>query len=285
MSLNITIVAPWGIWQCSDHRLTNLQTGAVYDHYSMKQVTLHCPDGAALITYAGIGNVGTSHVSDWLRRQIRGESYSLDETLILIRERASKWIGPQAASGKYPHVFSIGAFFGSAPWVLIITNHVASAEPAKSTFDTCGQRIDGEPLFLVTGMKEAVAPEDIQLLTKVVKKKPRQPDDYHKLLADINCRASKHPKYGRWISPACVTAFMPPKGEPVHVKEHRWDSTGLPEDRSVPVVFHGIDATDLVNLSRDRLKQITGKRPLQDEEQFKRSLQEAGRRAVRPDKK
>ena len=277
------MVAPWGIWQCSDHRLTSLPTGAEFDDDSFKQVTLHCPDGAALVTYAGIGKIGTTHVSDWLRRQVRGESYSLDQTLILIRERASKWIGP-AAKGKYAHIFSIGAFLGSTPWVFKITNNVTSTGPPKKNFDTLAQRIDGKPLFLVTGMKNAVASKDIQLLTRVVKNRPRRPDDYHRLLAEVNQRASKHPKYGRWISAACVTAFMPPKGVPVQIKEHRWGSPGPPEDRSVPVVFHGIDATDLVNLSRDRLKQITGKRPLQDEEQFKRSLQEAGRRAVRPDK-
>ena len=68
MTLNLTIVNSWGIWQCSDGRLVDLSTRKVTDDYSVKHVTLRCPDGVALIAYAGIGRMDKDvEISDWIR--------------------------------------------------------------------------------------------------------------------------------------------------------------------------------------------------------------------------
>src|SRR4051794_4115793 len=100
MTLILTIVAPWGVWQSSDHRLTDVQPGGrivgARPNYSIKHVTIRCNDGGALVGYTGLGRVNGADVSDWLRRQLRGESRSLDETLILIRERADKYLAKPA---------------------------------------------------------------------------------------------------------------------------------------------------------------------------------------------
>jgi hypothetical protein len=57
VTLNITIVAPWGVWQCSDHRVVWLHQGKAIrtDDFSMKQVVMECLDGSALVTYTGLG--------------------------------------------------------------------------------------------------------------------------------------------------------------------------------------------------------------------------------------
>ena len=49
MTLNLTIVNPFGIWQGSDHRLTDPNTGVVVEDFSVKHVILRCRDGLALL--------------------------------------------------------------------------------------------------------------------------------------------------------------------------------------------------------------------------------------------
>src|SRR5215203_5332540 len=119
MTLNITIVNQWGIWQCSDLRLTTWPGGKVVDDYSIKHVAVTATDGVALITYTGLGRVGGDSVADWLRRTIRGESRTIDETLVLIREAATKKLGSPAAKARIHHAFSVGAFARGQPWILV----------------------------------------------------------------------------------------------------------------------------------------------------------------------
>jgi hypothetical protein len=115
MTLNITMVAPWGLWQSSDYRLTNPRTGQVEDDASGKFMGVVCPDGAALITYTGIGRVGNESVADWILKVLRGKyNLTVDQTLILIRESATQMF-PKIARG-YGLTFNIGVFIGSRPW-------------------------------------------------------------------------------------------------------------------------------------------------------------------------
>jgi hypothetical protein len=58
MTLNLTIVSSAGVWQCSDHRLVELdprsgQVVRVIDDFSVKHVIFRCPDGSALLAYSG----------------------------------------------------------------------------------------------------------------------------------------------------------------------------------------------------------------------------------------
>ncbi len=55
MTLAMTVIAPWGICQCSDCRLTDKSTNppTVTDDRSIKHVSVMVPDGFALITYTG----------------------------------------------------------------------------------------------------------------------------------------------------------------------------------------------------------------------------------------
>src|SRR6266567_527499 len=149
MTLNLTIVNPWGIWQCSDHRLTDTVTGKLVDDYSIKHVILRCPDGAALLAYAGAGRINSLDLSDWLREILRGESRTLDQTCIHIRN-----FDPLAGG--------------------IILNH----------FDTVAKEIShaGQG-FIFGGDPGAVVPSDQKRLMTIAAKKPRHPKDFRKLLA------------------------------------------------------------------------------------------------------
>src|SRR5262249_17221605 len=106
MTFTLTLINRHGIWQSSDLRLTDPRSGASVDEYSCKHVALRCADGSALLTYAGLGRVHGVHLSDWLREFLRGENRSLDQTVQLIRQRASEDLGRVARSTH--HMFVIG---------------------------------------------------------------------------------------------------------------------------------------------------------------------------------
>ena len=281
MTLNLMLVARWGIWQSSDHRLTDPRTGEPVDDYSMKHVSVSCPDGTALITYTGIGRAEDTHLSAWLRGVLRGKTRSLDDTFILIREQASRHISPIAA-GKHHLVFNIGAFLAGSPWLVQIGNHQLTANwrglPPTPEFHTSAKRIEHEPIAVVSGARDAVNQADLQLLARVVKRRPKKPKDFHALLAGINRRASEHSQFGKWITSACVTIYMPPAGEPIEAEMHGWESG---EDRTVPIVLRGIDLTDWSHLLSDRLKVITAQIDAEPEEEFQRRLEEAARRGIK----
>jgi hypothetical protein len=279
MTLNLMLITPWGIWQSSDHRLTDPRTGELVDDYSMKQISMHCPDGAALITYTGIGKVADTHISDWVRGVIRGRTRSLDETFIVIREQATKWISP---IGKHL-MFNIGAFLAGQPWVVQIGNQELRSDwrtlPPTAEFHTSARKIGDEPLAIVSGARDAVSHADLQLLARVVKRRPKKPQDFHALLAGINRRASEHPKYREWITSTCVTVHMPPAGEPIDNEMHGWEPD---KAVAIPIVLFGIDLTDFSQVLTDQQKAFARGDAITDEDEFQRRLEIAAKRGVQP---
>ena len=121
MTLTLMLVAPWGVWQCSDFRLT--RSGRYVDDWSIKHVSVRCLDAAALITYTGAGWVKGFDTSIWLAKQLEGEALSLKETLQLIRTEASS---QRVRGGSKFHAFIIGAFTEEKPVAYSIENHAPS---------------------------------------------------------------------------------------------------------------------------------------------------------------
>jgi hypothetical protein len=97
VTFTLTLINQHGVWQSSDLRLTDPCTGAVQDDYSCKSVGFRCPDGAALMTYSGVGRAYGVHISDWVREFTRREFtrgvLSVDQTIIQIRQRATEDLG------------------------------------------------------------------------------------------------------------------------------------------------------------------------------------------------
>lgn len=245
MTLNLTIVNPWGIWQCSDHRLTDTVTGKLVDDFSIKHVAFRCPDGAALLAYAGAGRINALDLSDWLRETLRGETRTLDQTFILIRENATRDLAPLLRTHNIQHMFSIGAFLHGRPWAIQIRNFDPRASGViLDRFDTVAKEIthSGQG-FIFGGGPDAVIPKDQEKLMTMATRKPRTPKDFRKLLASINHRAATTKTGKRTISPGCVTSYIPSAGEPFEIEFHK--STGAPRPLTVPMLLFGIDVTEM----------------------------------------
>ncbi len=291
MTLNMTIVAPWGVWQCSDHRVTWLEWDSRgqrwkvtrTDDLSMKHIGFQCKDGTALLTYSGLAKVGNDDVADWLRRLLRGQSRTVDETLIRIREAADAKLAKPAAEAGLEHSFLVGAFLQGRPWAVVITNlRLPRGSPVLDHFETGALRPDQVPTRLLAGRgADAISGRDLALLKGIARRQPAQPQDYSKILANIHRRAkqSTHPASDT-ISESCTTTFMPPRGYGGHTTT-QWSSQDPLSFPPVPLVHLGIDMTEIAQVGLEVLRAMKAGQPLDDDEHQRRT-EAAGRRSVEP---
>jgi hypothetical protein len=214
LTLVMTIVAPWGVWQCSDQRVAwavpNRRTGQLdikrVDDSSVKHIQFQCRDGTALLAYSGLAKVGTDDITDWLRRLLRGQSRTVDETLIRIREAADTKLAKPAAVAGLEHAFLVGAFLQGRPWAVGIANTPAMGSPALDHFETSALRPEQTPTGLAVGLgREAISDRDWALLRRIAHRWPAKPEDYSRTLANVHRRAkqSGHPA-SETISEACT---------------------------------------------------------------------------------
>ncbi len=236
MTLNMTIAAPWGVWQCSDHRVTYLDWDkrrkrwipSYHEDFSAKNVKFRCKDGAALLTYTGLAKVGNDDISDWLRLLLRGQSRTVDETLIRIREEADARLAGPAAKAGWEHSFLVGAFLQGRPWAVVISNmRLPRGSPVLDHFETHVLRPNQVPTRLVAGQgADAISGRDLALLKGIARRRPGHPQDYSKILANIHRRAKHagHPASDT-ISEGCITTFMPPSGDGGEERTHQGRSS------------------------------------------------------------
>ena len=192
MTLNLMLINQHGIWQSSDFRLSHPETGDLVDDFSVKHVSFRCSDGAALLTYCGVGRVtpprtAEVHLSDWIRQTIRGQSLTLDETVIRICEQATADLGDLLLKIKRPHMFSIGAFIGRVPWLVQVRNFAGAPNgigPVQREFETTAKKIEGA---MAAWWPAIVSEADQGLMHKVVTKQPRKPRQFSDRGCPVGC--------------------------------------------------------------------------------------------------
>src|SRR3984893_2195614 len=195
-----------GMWQSADFRGTDPGSGCVVDDYLPKQVSLCCTDGSASLAYPGLAAAAVANqrvrLSDWIRQVLRGESRTVVQSLIYLRERATADLGPVCVKRAIRHVFTIGAFLGVHPWVAQIRNFRFAPgvlEPPGRDFYTAAEQITDAGRFIALGTPNVVLPTDIRTLQQVANIQPRQPKEFRKLLAAVNRRAAATKPNGRYV--------------------------------------------------------------------------------------
>jgi hypothetical protein len=248
-----------GCWQSADFRGTHPTSGCVVDDYLPKQIALRCTDGSALLAYTGVAAAKvanqTVRLSDWIRQILRGESRTVDQSLIYLRERATADLGPACAKHGMHHVFTVGAFLGGHPWIAQIRNFPFAPGvlgPPVRHFDTVAEQVADGGRFVALGTPDVVTPADLRTLHRVANIKPRQPKEFRNLLAAVNRRAAATTPNGRWVSPHCTTAYLPPAGEPFEREIH--DAKGAPKPIIIPFLLFGIDGTDQQEFMIERMR-------------------------------
>jgi hypothetical protein len=278
-------VTPDGIWSSADHRLTSYPGGKLITDSSDKQLVAQCPDGSALVSYTGLGRVDGLDVSAWVREVLRGESRTVDEMLIDLREQATARIGRQAARARVPHAFIFGAFLRGRPWAGEIRN-VRSLEDlaagrVQSEFETAAFEVTGRSLIRAGSGHLAIQPHDLALLEKIGPRRPRRPEDFMRVLADVNRRAAESPRpASKTVSRACSVVFMPPSG---HDVKREW--FGPEEERHLapPGFSHmlfGIDAGELMSTMFEQM--ALRKQGNLTEDELDKRYREGLNRAIQP---
>lgn len=245
MTLNITLQNPWGLWQCSDHRLWDPTTDEMVDDGSIKCLSVHSVDESdpltVLVTYCGVGSVGDVHLSDWLRRLLRREERTLTEILQLIETEASRQLGP-IVGGRYRHSFSIGSCEIAELRVFTIDN--GDTQRSFTTFEH--HPTDGH-LVLIEGCKDAITASDLRLLEGVSTRRPGKLEHYRNLLFRVNERASDNAfsRNSKLVSFGCESAMLDPNGVEVASVETGGDV------HFAPMIINGYDSTDETRLAED----------------------------------
>lgn len=239
MSLNITVINEFGAWQCSDHRLT--QHGRIIADDSVKHVTFTCRDGIAILAYCGVGRILDVTISDWICEILRGESRTLDETFIEIRQSAARDLANKIAPDR--HMFTIAAFLGSRPWLVQIRNFRVlpggAWGPVVRQFGTAAQPIESGT-FAVFGAK--VMASHRKTLSEMSKRAPSTADEYHLLLAGINADIAVS---ATTVSPHCTTTQISPSGHPGDGKRVH-GTTDVQLGLISPGIVFGVDYTPML---------------------------------------
>ena len=172
MTINLTIISRFGVWQASDHRLSYLEPRQGYEDRTVKHVVLRCADGVALIAYAGLAlidaGLGLVEISDWVRESLRGETRLLEPSLVVLRVNATRDLGPLCRHLRLPHMFTIGILAAGVPWIVQIRNFTiderGKAGSPSATFTTHGARVEEGRAFGFPG--QYMVPDDIRTLER-----------------------------------------------------------------------------------------------------------------------
>ena len=285
MTLAITLVTPNGVWGSTDHRLTTYPGGKLVTDSSVKHVVIRCPDGSALVSYTGLGRVGSLDVSEWMRGVLRGESRTLDETFVDLRQQATARLGAEAKVANVFHVFLAGAFLGGRPWAVEIKNlrppSAFWSSGIRAEFETAAISVADSAVMGAGSGWDAVSAKDRELLKKISNRKPHNPEDFMRLLGDINRRAADQIRSGsRTVSRACSVVFMPPEGDGVRCEWYGPEEERHLAPKGFSQILFGIDLGEMVrpvlnNFQDLREGRISG-------EAFDRRIEEAGKNSVKP---
>jgi hypothetical protein len=250
------IVAPWGVWSCSDHRLIPFDRQGDPTDTSIKHITIRCADGEVLITYAGLGAIKDDlHLSEWLRRLLRNENWSLDQIIQRISYWSTKRYGPPLAAHNRPHSFLVGGFSHGHPRAVEITNIRRSDWSVRNHFTV--EKLEVPELLISGKGQRAITSEDWTLLHKMTHRRPKRRKAYMRVLAAVHRRAKLTGlSESETISQGCITTSMPPDyGTPETgdlEQLFHWSTPNAGPGKSlphVPILGKGLDYTAVFEAS------------------------------------
>jgi hypothetical protein len=251
MTLALAIISRHGVWMSSDHRLVNLRTGRPEADRSTKQFGFRINDtDVGVISYSGIGRVDSEgHVSQLLVELLRGEDRSLDATLRAIEGFANQRIANAARRMSLAHTFIFGGFERGRALAGVITNvgierraYPVDLLTIEDRFLRVVNDVTNEGAALVTGQRHRVGAADLGSLNRARRNRPRNPDQYRELLAEITRRVGR--RYPKGVSETSdVVQIIPPNLSLEYRPSDGGDATVSYGPR---MLMHGIDAGALL---------------------------------------
>lgn len=211
MTLNLTVVSPTWIYQSADYRLTNLQDGDIVQPAAQKIVLANGFTWSATVCFTGIGRTSQLDIGEWLAERVN--AVPADAPLDRLVEElltADQWLATTQIVDRR-HSFSIGAFVGSQPQFLLVSNFERIAHrPASRAWDAlrCSRMSPKRVQTFVSGQVDAVSRAERRWLADSLDVSP-EPESMYAALAEVNKRASRRSKA---ISPDCFVTHIDSRG-------------------------------------------------------------------------
>ncbi len=232
-----------GAWVCTDQRMT--EPGRDGDEGWTKHVSIVCPDGIALLAYTGLARLSDgTEVSDWVRWKLTGATRTLAATVAHLQERATAQISSDRRFGLQVLSFGLAILDDSGMAFVTIDNR--GPQGVRRQFDQRAGRVASSAHWAAGSGVPLVRASDLDLLQRISGRRPRQPENYSRLLATINRRAAeRRDARAAGVSPWAHVVFVPAdRSELVggsYVEPGERASARL---RPPPLVIWGTDCTD-----------------------------------------
>lgn len=279
MTLNVTLATRKVIYQMGDFRLTNLITHKYEDRTAQKQILVQRFDWTALVAFAGVGRTRNLSVSDWLAEKVSNIPMDASiETLITRLLEADQWLS--SVSTKYRrHTFTIGAFVGSRPLTVLVSNfesidgrreptarnqmYVTRSRPSRPRITLAGQ-----------GAASVTAKDNSRLIGLLRSNAPTKA--IHDALAELNERVAA---LDASVSPGCFTSHLTVDGK----SEGMPHGIGPQQEYSPEFALEALKKLGLkLNPAKDeagrpkpiQLVGMTGVRSASSEDEFRARLKE-----------
>ncbi len=207
MTLNLTVASARCIYQSADYRLVDLQTRRFIDFEAQKIQAFTTFRWSATICFAGVGRTNTVDVSEWLSHQVSSIDQN-DPFDVLIDKllEADSWLN-DIPHPHNRHSFSVGAFIGSHPEFVLISNFedlVGNVAPQAAAKLVVYRSRPGRPTTYVSGIVHAVNRAQRRLLAKLASR-DLTPSAMYEALANVNRAAARRTDY---VSEACFTTHI-----------------------------------------------------------------------------
>ncbi len=221
VTLNITLAMRHRIFQTSDFRLLDADTGTVAPEPSGKAAYLLYDTFNGLLTYTGIARALRRDTMDQVLRWLEtiGER-PLAGVLAGIADHATQWlVRIQRSTGRvYPLTIVVAAFDRGAAIVAVASNVESVADQrANAPTPTCSvsmKRVRDMPFVLVTGQRRAVSRADRRRLQRAADEYRQRPEAIRRELSNTNRRAAES---SHAISTDCSVMSLTPDGHAAQI--------------------------------------------------------------------
>jgi Tfp pilus assembly protein PilF len=217
MTLNITVVTQRCIYQSADYRLTDWTTGRFSDFETQKIILVSGFSWNATVCFTGVGRTHSLDVGEWLAERGAAIQWNgpfdrlIDELLT-----AERWLSTVPPLHDSRHSFSVGAFVGSEPVFVLISNFqqpFGPDAPTASAHLSVYRFRPTKPTTYVSGSGRPVVTRPVRRQLERLAARDPEPQRMYSALAEVNRMAADRKEVKNTVSHACFTTHVRLTGE------------------------------------------------------------------------
>lgn len=248
MTLNITLVTPFAIYQSADFAIRGVKDKSFSRDDSAKVVILYYSSWSGFVTYTGLGFWRGDHVSELIANWLDDrQEHTMWEVAAVLQSEGGRMLSGARSAGEYSgkHTFTLAGFEDNLSRVFVISNFENCYSEQRSTIDghlTISSRefeTWAGAAVIVTGQKNAVTVTQRRSLRKLAMINPEDGESIRRKMQEINAGASNLLKIRTKVNPVtpdCAVASFRFDG---YGRIALSDMPGVGANQ-IPIIFSGI---------------------------------------------